>query len=243
MRLVPLFLLLVSAGLLIAQQHSISVDGEAEVQVVPDYVVIALGVESQGKSAGEALAANAGVIKRLVDMARKSGIPDGDLKTDFIQFQVQHAQGSSIPIEFYIARKSLVVTLRDLRQFEPFLTAALTAGATHLHGVDFRTSELRKYRDQAREMAVKAAAEKARDLAKTLGRTVGPQPIEINSFQTENRSWYGSGWSSAWNNQRAMMQNVSVVADSSSGSANLDGSVAFGRISVTARVTARFAIE
>jgi hypothetical protein len=47
------------------------------------------------------------------------------------------------------------------------LTAALTGGANEVVDVQFKTTQLRQYRDQARELAVKAAQEKARDLAST----------------------------------------------------------------------------
>src|SRR4051812_31742184 len=124
MKLLILVLLCVTPALLNGEtERLISVDGEAEVQVAPDHVIIAIGVESQGKTADDALAKNSEVIKRLIDLARKTGVSSQDLKTDFIQFQVQHTQGSSLPIEFYIARKSLVVTLRDLGPFEAFLTS------------------------------------------------------------------------------------------------------------------------
>jgi uncharacterized protein len=244
-RLVFLFVLGVGTAMLNAQtERVISVDGEAEVQVTPDHVVIAVGVETQGKTAEAALAANAEAIKRIIDLARKTGVAAEDLKTDFIQFQVQHAGGSAIPIEYYVARKSLVVTLRDLTRFEILLTSILTAGATHLHGVDFRTSDLRKHRDAARELAVKAAAEKARDLTAAVGHRINPTPVAITSVQSDSRSWYGSGWNNTWSQRQSQMsQNISLVADAGPASAPLDGSVAFGRISVTAKVSARFAIE
>ena len=41
------------------------------------------------------------------------------------------------------------------------LAAALKAGVNQVNNVEFYTSELRKYRDQARELAMKAAKEKA----------------------------------------------------------------------------------
>ena len=76
-----------------------------------------------------------------------------------------------------------------------------------------------------------------------LGRRINAQPVEISAVHTDNRSWYGSGWNNSFNQRSQAFQNVSVVADSSAASAPLDGSVAFGRISVTARVSAKFAIE
>jgi uncharacterized protein YggE len=223
-------------------ERTIAVDGEAEVLVRPDHVVVALGVETQGKTPDDALRSNGQIIGRLVELARSSRVGEPDLQIDFVQFQVQHAHQTSIPIEFYTARKSLVVTLRDLGQFESFLTSALKAGATHLQGVDFRTSELRKHRDTAREMAIKAAREKAAALAGAVGRRIGARPVHIASSNVDSRSWYGSGWSGA-GSIRPMLQNVSMAAESPAATPPLAEGVAFGRISVTARVSATFAIE
>ena len=40
-------------------------------------------------------------------------------------------------------------------------SSAIEAGANKVQGLEFLTTELRKYRDQARSMAIKAAQEKA----------------------------------------------------------------------------------
>ena len=46
-------------------------------------------------------------------------------------------------------------------QFEELLSRVLLAGANHIYDIDFSTSELRKHRDAARALAMKAAQEKA----------------------------------------------------------------------------------
>ncbi|MCK5634348.1 MAG: SIMPL domain-containing protein, partial [Anaerolineales bacterium] len=115
------------------------------------------------------------------------------------------------------------------------LTAVTEAGATNVHGIDFRTSELRKYRDQARALAVQAASEKAEAMAGELSISVGT-PKSINEDHVGWWSWYGYGW---WGSRYAgMSQNV--VQNASGPSSDFEGAFAPGQISVNARVTVTF---
>jgi uncharacterized protein YggE len=132
-------------------------------------------------------------------------------------------------------RKTIVITLKDVSKFEDVFTGALGAGATHVQGVQFRTTELRKYRDQARALAIQAAREKASALAGELGRKIGePQSIE------ENSSGWSSSYSARWGG--AMTQNV-VQNVGGGGSFSEDGTFAPGQISISARVTVTFDLE
>ena len=78
----------------------------------------------------------------------------------------------------YLVRKTTVITLRDLSKFEVILTDILNAGANRVHGIKFRTTELRKYKDEARSLSIKTAREKAIALAKELGLNIG-EPYNI----------------------------------------------------------------
>jgi uncharacterized protein YggE len=103
-------------------------------------------------------------------------------------------------------------------------------------GIEFRTTELRKHRDAAREQATRAAKEKAVALAKELGVKVGkPQTI---AEQTAGGFWNWSG--SAWQNANAMMQNSIQQA---AGGESADGNLAVGQISITATVSVTFRLE
>jgi hypothetical protein len=86
-------------------------------------------------------------------------------------------------------RKTLIITLNDITKFDDVLSGALLAGANYVHGIEFRTTELRKYRDQARAMAIKAAREKADALAAELG-------LEVTKALSISES--GVGWFSSY---------------------------------------------
>src|SRR5207248_8016628 len=123
---------------------------------------------------------------------------------------------------------------------EEVLAAAVDAGATHIHHVEFETTELRKYRDEARALAVKAAAEKARDMAAAAGLKIAGPPTGISSWNSGARSWYGSGWGFG-GGSGAMAQNV--VAYGGPGGGASEGTDALGRISVTASVSMTYQLE
>jgi len=105
--------------------------------------------------------------------------------------------------------------------------------------VDFRTTELRKHRDEARALAIKAAQEKAAALAGELGQTIG-QPITISENQSSWWSWYGSWWGYRWGGSAT--QNV-VQNAGGSGATLGDSALAPGQIAVNASVTVEFELK
>jgi len=220
-----------------AEPGVISVTGEAEVRVVPDEVILTLGVETWDKDLKTAKNQNDKIVNSVLALAGRYGIPSEHVQTDYIGIEPRYRNGYYEASDFigFFVHKSIVIRLRDLSKFEGLLSDALTAGVNYVHGIQFQTTELRKHRDEARALAIRAAREKAAALAGELDMTIGaPQAI-----QEEASSWwsgYGSWWGSRW--AGAMSQNV--IQDIG-GSATLEeGSVAPGQIKVTARVSARF---
>jgi uncharacterized protein YggE len=65
------------------------------------------------------------------------------------------------------------VTVRDLTRLDALLESLIKSGGNRIDSIRYETSDLRKYRDQARELAVKAAREKAAALANALGQEIG----------------------------------------------------------------------
>src|SRR5262249_54757633 len=63
------------------------------------------------------------------------------------------------------------------------------AGGNRIDSIVYETSDLRKYRDQARDMAVRAAREKATALALALGQEGG----KAHSIEEGPESNYGYG--------------------------------------------------
>jgi uncharacterized protein YggE len=132
-------------------------------------------------------------------------------------------------------RKTIVIKLKDLSKFDSLLTEALDLGANYVLGIQFRTTELRKHRDEARGLAIRAAQEKAIALAGELGETVGA-PRTIYEQQGGWRSSYNAWWEPRWGG--GMAQNV--IQETGAGALPAESGVAPGQITVNARVTVNF---
>lgn len=219
--------------------NSISVNGEAEVRVVPDEVILTLGVETFDKALRTAKSMNDERIKKTISVAQSRGVPGEYIQTDYIGIEPRYRH-SDITEELlgYVVRKTVVIRLKDISRFEDLLSDALEAGVTHVQGIEFRTTELRKYRDRARSLALKAAQEKAELLANGAGRKVG-KALSIGEASYGYWSSYGSWWGPRYGG--GMMQNVSQ----NFGGATMsnDSTLAPGQISIRATVGATFALE
>jgi len=242
-----LFVFLVLAASLCGAQvegnsNTINISGDAEVKVVPDRVSILLGVESRSKTLDSATEQTDAAIRQVMATARKFGVDPTDIQTDYIHVDLSYNDKQNTMIDYYTATKAVQVLLKDTSKFQDLLSQSLAAGANHIYGVEFSTSELRKYRDQARAMAVKAATEKARDLAAAAGFTVADKPLTIAAYSYGGGSFYGRCCAGYFGGQ--MYQNaVQNVAGPSDGGGGAESSVALGKISVTASVTMTFRIQ
>lgn len=226
--------------------NTINITGDADVKVIPDRVTVTLGVETRTKDLASATSQTDAAVQRVIAVAHRLGVDHSDLQTDFIHVGLSYNNNSPTMIDFYTATKVIQVVLKDTSKFEALLKDSLQAGANHIYGVEFATSELRKYRDQARALAAKAAIEKAQDLAKAGGFAIGAKPLSVTSYSYGGGSSYGlccGIYSPYYGFQSGQMsQNVVQNVAPSGGSASPE-SVALGKINVTASVTMTFQIQ
>ncbi len=222
-----------------AAARTISVTGNAQVMVVPDEVVLTLGVETSDLQMAAAKFKNDEIVKKVLVVTKNMGIDPKNVQTDYMNIQPRY--DSNYPkLNFigYFVQKNIVITLKDVSKFEDLLSQVLEAGVNYVHGVDFRTTELRKYRDQARDLALKAAQEKAQAMASTVGQQVG-QPLSVR--EDYNRWYYpwNSWWGGAYGNQ--MSQNV--IQNSGQAAPDSQDSLSLGQIAVSASVSVDFELK
>jgi uncharacterized protein YggE len=219
---------------------NISVTGEAVVKVVPDEVILTLGVETMHEELSVAKRQNDERIQRVIAAVKRLGVEEKHIQTDFINISPEYEYRSDEidRIVGYRVGKTLVITLTDINQFDDLLTETLEAGANFVYGIDFRTTELRQYRDQARALAIQAAQEKAQALAGELGRVAG-EPQSINEQSSGWYSSYGSWWGSRWGN----MVSQNVVQNAGLEAFTTEGGTAPGQISVSAKVMVTFELR
>ena len=224
--------------------RAIQVSGTAVVNVKPDRALIQLGVQSNGRSAKEAQANNTYTINKVIKALKALGIDAKDIATDWYTIEPLYEDYDSLHIKGYRIHNIIQITMRDVNKTNDAIVASFQAGANQVENVEFYTSELRKYRDQAREMAMTAAAEKAKALATTAGTdTSCVLTINENTWSYVNQWswWYGRN-----NNQNLWAQNVSqnvAPIEGSETSTLEDGPVNAGQISIRAEVNARFGLK
>jgi len=242
------FLLTIAAGALIgspafAQQQQpplISISGSAEVKVVPDEVYLRVGVESRHKNLEDAKQQNDERVTRAIGFLKASQIESKNIQTDYISIEPTYDRevSETNPVAF-VVRKSIEVKLTKVDSFESVLSGLLKNGVTTVHGIEFRTSELRKHRDTARAMAIRAAKEKADALAAELG-------VKRGRVHSVNANEWGGWFSSSggyWGRQYggAMFQNA--VQEAGPSVETDESGLSVGQISVSATVNVSFVIE
>ena len=232
------FLLLASlagAQPFVGQGNVVSVSGDAEIKVVPNQVILALGVETRDRSLSTARARNDSAVRSVLAAIHSFQIDPTDVQTDFIHVTIHYNNSAESIVDHYVVEKSIAVTLKDVSKFEALLSAVLEAGANHVDHIEFMTTELRKYRDEARALATKAAIEKANDLAAAAGLKVVGKPTSISTYSYGGGSWYGRHYLGGAN----IAQNVYQSGESGAN----EGTIALGKISVTATVSMNFRME
>jgi uncharacterized protein YggE len=206
----------------------ITVTGEAEVLVVPDEVVFDLTVQTVNRELRLAKAQTDERLKKLSDLTRRYNVAPKDVQTDYIKLEPRYRGNDESRLFIgYSVRKDLVFTLRDVSRAEEMLSEILESGITRINGVRFQTSQLRRYRDQARAAAIRAAQEKATALTAEIGQKIG-RAYTIEEETTPSRSLYSQNVSS-----NALEMSPGEAAGS-------EGTLSLGQIKVTARVTVRF---
>lgn len=223
---------------------SINVTGEAEIRVLPDLAVLKViarhcGTDlvatrrSNQEAARDVLAAVAAAGGKPADQAstpsmsfpRRYDCPDLDEK--------QRETGYTVTTE-------LTLRLEDLSGIDPLLTTLSGRPEVQLQDVEYRTTELRKYRDQVRASAIQAAREKARALAGEIGQSIGPAILINADNDVGGGYWSWSQFGRGVSYRGAMTQNVMMDAGGDSGGSELAAS---GKITVRASVSVRFELR
>jgi hypothetical protein len=224
--------------------RTVQVTGSALINVTPDRALIQLGVQSNGKTPDAVQSANSAAIQKVTKALQAQGVEAKDIATDFYIIEPLYEDYDSLYIKGYRINNVVAVTLRDVKKTSAILAAVLKVGANQVLNVEFYTSELRKYRDQARELAMKAAKEKAQALANAAGAETGcVLNINENSWSYYNGWWWWYGRNQ--NSQNIWTQNTIQNAAPSGGSGGSAGDdlISLGQISVKAEISATFGLK
>ena len=244
--LVTTFLLMAMCSTLAQQTQlyddrpKISVNGEAVVKVQPDEIIITFGIETWDKDIMLAKQENNRIMKDAIAVIKMSGIENRNIQTDYLSIEPRY-DNSYEKKDFigYFVRNTFVITLSESNKVEDLVTGVLQSGVNYIHNIDFQTTEFKKYREQARELALLAAKEKAEKMAATLNKTIG-DPIQISEGYGGYNWW--SSWS-GWGYGRTNMMTQNVIQNIDSGTGEISETIALGKISIKANVSVTFELK
>ena len=217
--------------------RTVHVSGTAAVHVIPDRALIQLGVVSNGRTPDGVQAKNAATIKQVVDAIIWLGIDEKNISTDRYVVRPVYDDYDSLHITGYRVDNVVAITLTDVDKTSNVLIAAFKAGANQVLDVQFYTSELRRYRDEARDLAMKAAVEKAEALANAAGTEAGC----VLSINENTWSYYSGSW---WGGRNRDMWTQNVVQNVTGDQSMPDEMpISVGKIAIQAEVNASFSLQ
>ncbi|NCU11785.1 MAG: SIMPL domain-containing protein [Sphingomonadaceae bacterium] len=147
----------------------------------PDLAVFNAGVTTQGKTASEAMSANAAAMTQVIATLKKAGIADRDIQTSQISLNPVYSQPVIGPngqitqeprIIGYQATNQVTVRSRDVKGFGKVLDALVGSGANQINGPSFQLDDPVAAMDEARTKAMKTARARADLYARASGLRV-----------------------------------------------------------------------
>lgn len=223
------------------KSRSVSVSGAAVINVTPDRALIQLGVQSNGSTPDATRAENQQSIQKIISAMRALGIDAKDIATDHYIVYPIYENYDAMRIRGYRIDNTVSITLRKIDLADDAIINALKVGANEVQNVQFYTSELRKYRDEARDLATKAAREKAQALAAAAGSQTGcVVSISENIWSQYYGTWRGGRETTMW--AQNVIQNAAPAAASSQTQSD-DSPISLGQIAVRAEVSVSYSLK
>ncbi len=159
---------------------TITTNGLASAEVVPDIATISLGVDTERPHAADAARDNARAAQAIVGEIKAQGIEAKDIKTLSITLspaydEVQNANGyvTKRTSRGYMAHNSLSVQIRDIEKAGVLAGQLMDKGANSFEGIAFDYTQKEAKYDALRGDAVRDALRKANSYVNGLGLKLG----------------------------------------------------------------------
>jgi uncharacterized protein len=157
----------------------LTVSAEGRATRAPDLAVFNAGVASTGKTAGEALSANAADMNRVIAALKRAGVADRDIQTSNLSLNPVYAEQRRLPdgrvdqsppkITGYQVSNTVTVRQRNLAEFGKVIDTLVSAGANQVNGPSFEIDNSDAATDEARIDAVGNARARAELYARAAG--------------------------------------------------------------------------
>jgi uncharacterized protein YggE len=159
---------------------SITTNGVASTEVVPDIAIISLGVETERPKAADAARDNVLAAQAIVGEIKAQGIEAKDIKTLSVTLApvydgIQDANGNVTKrtLRGYIAANSLSVRIREVAKAGVLAGQLMDKGANRFFGIEFDYTQKEAKYDALRGDAVRDALRKTNSYVNGLGLKLG----------------------------------------------------------------------
>lgn len=174
-----------------SREKTISVSGQATIEVVPDLLTIRLGTETQEKTAQEALSSNSEMMNKVITTLKEVGISEDEISTSSLNIYPVYESykdergGYSSELVGYKVSNIISVETKKLDSAASIIDGAVSAGVNRVDSVYFSLSPeiYNELKDQLLEDAVVNAREKAEIALSPLDhRIIGVKSVSLSEF-------------------------------------------------------------
>jgi len=158
-----------------AETATLTVTGQGRATAAPDIATIRAGVETEGATAAEALAANSALAASIIATLKETGVAPRDIQTSGLYVEPLYEQPApgqqrqAPRIAGYRVVNEVAVTIRDIGAMGAALDRLVAAGANRINSLGFGLADDRPLADAARREAVADARRAASALAEAAG--------------------------------------------------------------------------
>lgn len=225
-----------------AVQPSVSVVGEAEIQVAPDQVSFTFEVVTTNAAISEAKRQNDIAAAKTLSVAKSFAISNDELQTDRLTIAPRLAgdkdpRGKGTVIGYEVSKR-IIVTLKQIDRIDEFLAKVIDAGVNRIVDINIENSELEKHEQQVRLLAIDDARAKAESYVKRLGQKIGrayvirEEDADTPGYTSGTGSGFGSGIGDGDNERQTDLSVPNVYSSTVT--------FALGKISVSDKIYVTF---
>ena len=173
-------------------EKTISVTGTTSTSVQPDLLTVRLGIETQGKTAGEALAVNSKMMNNVIKSLELIGIEESEISTSSLNIhaQYEYVESSFLRKETrqlvgYESSNVITIETKNLDLAASIIDNSVSSGANRVDSVYFSLSPEThiKLKDELLEKAVINAKSKAEIALNPLDQQIiGVKTVSLSEF-------------------------------------------------------------
>ncbi len=152
--------------------RQVTVVGQGEVKGAPDTAHVQIGVETEAKTASEALEENNVKATQIISQLKELAVEEKDIQTSNFSIHAKYDEKGR-KVTGYQVNNTVGVTIRNLDQAGTLLDEVVKVGANNIYGIQFSVDDPTTLLEEARTKAMENARTKASQLAQSAEASLG----------------------------------------------------------------------